>query len=412
MKITKKVLKEMIKEIVAGQVDISKILSPDVKKNLEGLGPALGLPAAATAVDVAKKIASDAEKAGKDAVAAVKAIATTEPKTADEAAKIIQGAPDTGLAPLKIGAMSKMPANKSMARTSDPDLFVGMQTTGPNLPAVKKIKDKAKKVARKKIRKRKCSKLPLRIGCQGPLVKEIQKLLIYVGFGRQLGPTGADGDYGRATRRAVKAFQKDEELQVDGVAGKNTVAALKNIAKDMRKDIKSGQPAALATDASPGKPKKATKATAAKKDDRLDTPLLDDGVPVMSRVEALRATREDMVPVSAPTRFAKKYRRPANVRFLAIKAIKYLMDELGVEPGRAYYDLMGVFGLGGARYIEPAELAPPSSLFGKKNPKIQAAARKFVKNLEDVTGIEFLELAPEYVKSARSGFAAELQKLR
>ena len=361
MKITKKVLKEMIEEILAegpfDDIDVSNLLSPEQRKKLEKIGPAVGLPAAATAVDIAKKVASDAMKAGKDAAEAVKAIATAKPKTADEVAKI----------------MSKMPANKSMsmARTGDPDLFVGMQTTGPNLPGGKK--------ARKKIRKRKCPKLPLRIGCQGPLVKEIQKLLIYVGFGRQLGPAGADGDYGNGTFKAVKAFQKDEgNLEVDGVAGKNTVKALKDLAKDMRKDIKSGQPAALATDASLGK---------AKKDTRVDTPIVG-GAPEMSRVEALRATRDDMVPVS----YTKRYRRPSNVRSLAIKAIKYLMDDAGVAPGQAYRDLIEVFGLGGARYFDPALLKRTALVQTAKGKKLKAAVQKFVTNLENVIGIELDEL--------------------
>ena len=100
--------------------------------------------------------------------------------------------------------------------------------------------------------KRKCPKLPLRRGCTGELVKNIQKLLILVGYGRQLGKTGADGDgadgdYGGRTVRAVKEFQKAQikagnlpaknkrgRSNVDGVAGKLTVQALKNLAKDMK----------------------------------------------------------------------------------------------------------------------------------------------------------------------------------
>ena len=58
---------------------------------------------------------------------------------------------------------------------------------------------------------------------------------------------GADGDYGGRTVRAVKEFQKAQikagnlpaknkrgRSNVDGVAGKLTVQALKNLAKDMK----------------------------------------------------------------------------------------------------------------------------------------------------------------------------------
>ena len=56
--------------------------------------------------------------------------------------------------------------------------------------------------------KRKCPKLPLSRGCTGRLVKTIQKMLIALGY--NLGKAGADGDYGRRTKKAVEAFQKAE----------------------------------------------------------------------------------------------------------------------------------------------------------------------------------------------------------
>jgi lysozyme family protein len=42
-----------------------------------------------------------------------------------------------------------------------------------------------------------------------------------------LGPLDADGNYGRQTKLVVERFQQDYELQVDGFAGPNTIAALK-----------------------------------------------------------------------------------------------------------------------------------------------------------------------------------------
>lgn len=64
-------------------------------------------------------------------------------------------------------------------------------------------------------------------GMQGQSVRDIQARLI--GLGYNLGKTGADGDFGAATRRAVQKFQKDYGLSVDGVAGDQTVTALNKI---------------------------------------------------------------------------------------------------------------------------------------------------------------------------------------
>jgi peptidoglycan hydrolase-like protein with peptidoglycan-binding domain len=44
--------------------------------------------------------------------------------------------------------------------------------------------------------------------------------------GYDCGSFGADGQFGTATEKAVRAFQKDHGLTVDGVIGKNTWAAL------------------------------------------------------------------------------------------------------------------------------------------------------------------------------------------
>lgn len=64
----------------------------------------------------------------------------------------------------------------------------------------------------------------LRNGSEGGDVKEMQSLLIQLGY--DLGKWGADGDFGDATEMAVRAFQKDNGLEVDGVVGENTYGAL------------------------------------------------------------------------------------------------------------------------------------------------------------------------------------------
>lgn len=45
-------------------------------------------------------------------------------------------------------------------------------------------------------------------------------------LGYDLGPCGIDGDFGRATEKAVRAFQGNNGLQVDGICGARTWAAL------------------------------------------------------------------------------------------------------------------------------------------------------------------------------------------
>lgn len=60
----------------------------------------------------------------------------------------------------------------------------------------------------------------LRRGSKGAYVTKAQTLLKERGY--DLGPCGIDGDFGPATEKAVKQFQKDWGLEQDGVIGKNT----------------------------------------------------------------------------------------------------------------------------------------------------------------------------------------------
>ena len=64
----------------------------------------------------------------------------------------------------------------------------------------------------------------VRKGSKGDVVKEMQSILEKLGY--DLGPCGVDGDFGRMTERAVKAFQQDHGLKVDGICGPKTFAAL------------------------------------------------------------------------------------------------------------------------------------------------------------------------------------------
>ena len=67
----------------------------------------------------------------------------------------------------------------------------------------------------------------LRKGSAGPEVKSLQKKLLQIGY--YLDSYGADGDYGDATVTAVRKFQKDNSLAVDGEAGPNTLAAVDKV---------------------------------------------------------------------------------------------------------------------------------------------------------------------------------------
>lgn len=63
----------------------------------------------------------------------------------------------------------------------------------------------------------------LKTGCKGDDVKALQEALISMGY--DLSRYGADGDFGKETAAAVKAFQKDNGLEVDGIFGEKSYAA-------------------------------------------------------------------------------------------------------------------------------------------------------------------------------------------
>lgn len=69
----------------------------------------------------------------------------------------------------------------------------------------------------------------LRNGSKGEDVKALQERLIELGYGMYLGRWGADGDFGAGTENAVMAFQDANGLEVDGIVGPKTWAALDNI---------------------------------------------------------------------------------------------------------------------------------------------------------------------------------------
>ena len=60
----------------------------------------------------------------------------------------------------------------------------------------------------------------LRKGSKGFAVTEMQTMLLKLGY--DLGPCGIDGDFGKSTDAAVRSFQLDHRLTVDGICGAAT----------------------------------------------------------------------------------------------------------------------------------------------------------------------------------------------
>jgi len=58
-------------------------------------------------------------------------------------------------------------------------------------------------------------------GSEGRSVRVLQEALVEAGY-----EIDVDGDFGRATEQAVLAFQEANDLDMDGVVGPNTWAAL------------------------------------------------------------------------------------------------------------------------------------------------------------------------------------------
>lgn len=66
----------------------------------------------------------------------------------------------------------------------------------------------------------------LQKGCKGLQVKLMQTALKVLGY--DIGVDGADGDFGNNTLNAVLRFQKDKNLEADGICGTNTWNMLLN----------------------------------------------------------------------------------------------------------------------------------------------------------------------------------------
>lgn len=77
----------------------------------------------------------------------------------------------------------------------------------------------------------------LKKGSSGAAVKEMQEKLLFLGY--SLGSWGADGDFGSATFTALKNFQADHAITVDGIYGEESAREL-NKAYEAKKNANKG----------------------------------------------------------------------------------------------------------------------------------------------------------------------------
>lgn len=62
----------------------------------------------------------------------------------------------------------------------------------------------------------------IRYGDKGDDVRAIQQALSFLGYS----PNNIDGDFGPLTNEAVRRFQADQRIAVDGIVGPDTIGAL------------------------------------------------------------------------------------------------------------------------------------------------------------------------------------------
>jgi hypothetical protein len=187
---------------------------------------------------------------------------------------------------------------------------------------------------KRRIKYKTCRKLPLRLGCKGDMVMVLQSLLYNALKLKTSRKKFIDSHYGPATKSAVESFQRKAKIAVDGVAGKDTFDALR---KTQPKKAVAGldkrvdEPTATASPAGPDAPPAARPTR-------------------MTRVEAMRRAKEDIVPKLRRVR-TRSYKRGL-VRYLMI-GLRELLDVQKMDPAKAYRTLLNIFGQGGAKYISP-----------------------------------------------------------
>lgn len=126
-----------------------------------------------------------------------------------------------------VGIVSEVKNGQIVALEGNRKESVGYRTIGINGKtirgfAVPDYAKKADKVVKVESSKGECvvNLNVLRKGDEGKQVKALQILLI--GYGYKCGTTGADGDFGLNTQKAVKRYQQAKGLTADGIVGEKT----------------------------------------------------------------------------------------------------------------------------------------------------------------------------------------------
>ncbi len=78
----------------------------------------------------------------------------------------------------------------------------------------------------------------VKLGSRGEIVKELQNALLKLGY--SLGGYGADGDFGNATDKDVRQFQREYGLVVDGIVGQATWDKLDTLLSSVGQPVSSG----------------------------------------------------------------------------------------------------------------------------------------------------------------------------
>jgi len=81
----------------------------------------------------------------------------------------------------------------------------------------------------------------LKKGMRGDDVRQMQEMLIQLGYGKLLQPDGADGDFGNNTYNAVVQFQMKNGLFVDGEAGPDTLGKMQELTNNQNQQTPEPQ---------------------------------------------------------------------------------------------------------------------------------------------------------------------------
>ncbi|WP_425203576.1 peptidoglycan-binding protein [Priestia megaterium] len=200
-------------------------------------------------------------------------------------------------------------------------------------------------------------------GASGSAVKELQEKLIKLGY--ELGKI--DSQFGKLTDKAVRKFQKDNKLGVDGIAGTKTLAMLDSLVKalDVKKEEIKVEPAKEVV-----KPVEEKKAEAVKE--------------VVKKVEEVKEN-----PIPKIISLGDKYSFQVEAKKNTTVYGKANLTEKGktLKKGNLFsvygYDAEGnVYAVGGGGFVAQADVEPvlQEARTGGMNSLMELEIRKYFKD--------------------------------